>query len=108
MRDVASRLAERGIALAVSDATLDVLLTESYGPVCDLFSSVLFCLGFGARPISRWLEKKAVTELSKMLVKEEEKKRMSWVSLKKICKPKKKVGPDIRDLIKNFELKPTS
>ncbi|XP_026439154.1 chaperone protein ClpB1-like [Papaver somniferum] len=59
MRDVASRLAERGIALAVSDSALDVVLAKSYDPV------------YGARPIRRWLEKKVVTELSKMLVKEE-------------------------------------
>ncbi|OVA09809.1 ClpA/B family [Macleaya cordata] len=50
MRDVASRLVDRGIALAVPDAALDV---------------------YGARPIRRWLEKKVVTELSKMLVREE-------------------------------------
>nr|POE52853.1 protein leo1 like [Quercus suber] len=43
MKDVASRLAERGIALDV----------------------------YGARPIRRWLEKKVVTEMSKMLVREE-------------------------------------
>ncbi|KAI3962119.1 hypothetical protein MKW92_041316 [Papaver armeniacum] len=59
MKDVASRLAERGIALAVSDAALDIVLTESYDPV------------YGARPIRRWLEKKVVTELSKMLLREE-------------------------------------
>ncbi|KAF6164894.1 hypothetical protein GIB67_017097 [Kingdonia uniflora] len=59
MKDVASRLAERGIALAVSDTALDVVLAQSYNPV------------YGARPIRRWLEKKVVTELSKMLIKEE-------------------------------------
>ncbi|RVW58476.1 Chaperone protein ClpB1 [Vitis vinifera] len=59
MKDVASRLAERGIALAVTDAALDVVLAESYDPV------------YGARPIRRWLEKKVVTELSKMLIREE-------------------------------------
>nr|ANW72270.1 heat shock protein 101 [Tradescantia hirsutiflora] len=56
MKDVAVRLAERGIALAVSDAALDVVLSESYDPV------------YGARPIRRWLEKKVVTNLSKMLI----------------------------------------
>ncbi|KAI3922832.1 hypothetical protein MKW98_006963 [Papaver atlanticum] len=42
----------RRIALAVSDAALDldVVLTESYGLV------------YSARPIRRWLEKKVVTE----------------------------------------------
>ncbi|KNA13045.1 hypothetical protein SOVF_120460 [Spinacia oleracea] len=59
MKDVAKRLAERGIALAVTDAALDYVLAESYDPV------------YGARPIRRWLEKKVVTELSKMLIKEE-------------------------------------
>lgn len=33
MKDVASRLAERGIALAVTEAALDVILAESYDPV---------------------------------------------------------------------------
>lgn len=32
-RDVASHLAERGIALAVSDAALDIVLAASYDPV---------------------------------------------------------------------------
>jgi ATP-dependent Clp protease ATP-binding subunit ClpB len=34
MKDVAVRLAERGIALAVTDAALDVILSLSYDPVC--------------------------------------------------------------------------
>ncbi|KAJ0818529.1 putative ClpA/B family, AAA+ ATPase domain, ATPase, AAA-type, core, Clp, repeat (R) [Helianthus annuus] len=59
MKDVATRLAERGIALGVTEAALDVILSESYDPV------------YGARPIRRWLEKRVVTELSKMLIKEE-------------------------------------
>nr|QJD20804.1 casein lytic proteinase/heat shock protein [Ziziphus nummularia] len=59
MKDVAARLAERGIALAVTDAALDYVLAESYDPV------------YGARPIRRWLEKRVVTELSRMLVREE-------------------------------------
>ena len=33
MKDVASRLAERGIALAVTDSALDYILAESYDPV---------------------------------------------------------------------------
>jgi ATP-dependent Clp protease ATP-binding subunit ClpB len=33
MKDVASRLAERGVALAVTDAALDCVLAESYDPV---------------------------------------------------------------------------
>ncbi|WVZ68855.1 hypothetical protein U9M48_017739 [Paspalum notatum var. saurae] len=59
MKDVAVRLAERGVALAVTDAALDVILSLSYDPV------------YGARPIKRWIEKRVVTELSKMLIKEE-------------------------------------
>ncbi|CAL4961441.1 unnamed protein product [Urochloa decumbens] len=59
MKDVAVRLAERGVALAVTDAALDVILSLSYDPV------------YGARPIRRWIEKRVVTELSKMLIKEE-------------------------------------
>lgn len=59
MKDVAIRLSERGVALAVTDAALDIVLAESYDPI------------YGARPIRRWLEKKVVTELSRMLVREE-------------------------------------
>uniref|UniRef100_A0A8I6YB28 Clp ATPase C-terminal domain-containing protein n=1 Tax=Hordeum vulgare subsp. vulgare TaxID=112509 RepID=A0A8I6YB28_HORVV len=46
MKDVAVRLAERGVALAVTDV-------------------------YGARPIRRWIEKRVVTQLSKMLIQEE-------------------------------------
>ncbi|XP_047338733.1 chaperone protein ClpB1 [Impatiens glandulifera] len=59
LKDVAARLAERGIALGATEAALDIILEESYDPV------------YGARPIRRWLEKRVVTELSKMLVREE-------------------------------------
>ncbi|KAK9066581.1 hypothetical protein SSX86_013904 [Deinandra increscens subsp. villosa] len=59
MKDVAARLADRGVALGVTEAALDVILTESYDPV------------YGARPIRRWLERRVVTELSKMLIREE-------------------------------------
>ncbi|KAL3748579.1 hypothetical protein ACJRO7_009763 [Eucalyptus globulus] len=59
MKEVATRLAERGIALAVTNAALDYILAESYNPV------------YGARPIRRWLEKRIVTELSRMLIREE-------------------------------------
>lgn len=41
MKDVASRLAERGIALAVTDAALDVVLAESYDPV-SIHTPLLF------------------------------------------------------------------
>ncbi|KAK2393087.1 Chaperone protein ClpB1 [Trifolium repens] len=59
MKDVANRLAEKGIALAVTDAALDYILAQCYDPV------------YGARPIRRWIEKKVVTELSKMLIRKE-------------------------------------
>lgn len=42
MRDVASRLAERGVALAVTDSALDVVLAESYNPVCLHYSFSFF------------------------------------------------------------------
>lgn len=38
MKDVAVRLAERGVALAVTDAALDVILSLSYDPVCESIS----------------------------------------------------------------------
>jgi hypothetical protein len=38
MKDVASRLAERGVALAVTDAALDYILAESYDPVSVIVS----------------------------------------------------------------------
>ncbi|CAD6229850.1 unnamed protein product [Miscanthus lutarioriparius] len=59
MKEVAYRLAERGVALAVTDAALDLILSLSYDPV------------YGAKPIRRWIEKRVVTELSKMLINEE-------------------------------------
>lgn len=43
MKDVAIRLAERGVALAVTDAALDIVLAESYDPVCIItFYFILF------------------------------------------------------------------
>jgi ATP-dependent Clp protease ATP-binding subunit ClpB len=59
MKDVAARLAERGVALAVTDAALQLVLMESYDPV------------YGARPLRRWLERKVVTQLSRMLINDE-------------------------------------
>ncbi|XP_058727569.1 chaperone protein ClpB1-like [Vicia villosa] len=59
MKDVASRLAEKGISLAVTDAAIDYILAQSYDPA------------YGGRPIRRWIEKKVVVELSKMLIREE-------------------------------------
>jgi ATP-dependent Clp protease ATP-binding subunit ClpB len=56
MKDVAICLAERGIALGVIDAVLDLVLREAYDPV------------YGAHPLRRWLEIKFVTQLSWMLI----------------------------------------
>ena len=43
MKDVASRLAERGIALAVTDGALDHILAESYDPVSVLTPYSVTC-----------------------------------------------------------------
>ncbi|XP_058194790.1 chaperone protein ClpB1-like [Rhododendron vialii] len=59
LKDIEIRLKKRGIDLAVTEAALDVILAESYDQV------------YGARPIRRWLEKRLVTELSKMLLRED-------------------------------------
>ncbi|XP_061998088.1 chaperone protein ClpB1-like [Rosa rugosa] len=59
MKDVIVRLSERGVALELTDAALNYIMDKSYDPA------------YGARPIRRWLEKKVVTELSRMLVGEE-------------------------------------
>lgn len=40
MKDVAARLAERGIALAVTDSALDYVLAESYDPVSSTTSAL--------------------------------------------------------------------
>lgn len=46
MKDVASRLAERGVALAVTDAALDYILAESYDPVSSFYIlQIVLCLG---------------------------------------------------------------
>ncbi|KAJ8536308.1 hypothetical protein K7X08_034709 [Anisodus acutangulus] len=71
------RLAERGIALGITKAALDVILAQSYDPCIEVklpFDKgggvvLTFVIDgiqvYGARPIRRWLEKKVVTELSK-------------------------------------------
>eukprot|EP00250_Pteridium_aquilinum_P014204 c21844_g1_i1 orf=343-3063(-) len=59
MKDVALRLAERGVVLAVTDAALDLVLSEAYDPV------------YGARPLRRWLERRVVTQLSRMLINDD-------------------------------------
>lgn len=47
LKDVASRLAEIGVALGVSELALDVILAESYDPVSILLSQVdCICNGF--------------------------------------------------------------
>lgn len=45
MKDVALRLADRGVALAVTDAALDIVLAESYDPVSIVDISFF---GFGS------------------------------------------------------------
>lgn len=59
MRDVALRLADRGVLLAVTDSALDLVLSEAYDPI------------YGARPLRRWLERRVVTQLSRMLISDE-------------------------------------
>lgn len=44
LKDVASRLAEMGVALGVSESALDVILSESYDPVSIPF--VVNCIYF--------------------------------------------------------------
>ena len=44
LKDVASRLAERGIALGVTEAALDVILEESYDPVSIITYRRFTCL----------------------------------------------------------------
>lgn len=46
MKDVAIRLAERGVALAVTDAALDIVLAESYDPVSIITFYFIFFLLF--------------------------------------------------------------
>lgn len=59
LKDVEIRLAERGIALEVTDAALDFILRKGYDPV------------YGARPLRRWIEGNVVSQLSLMLLREE-------------------------------------
>uniref|UniRef100_R7WFB2 ATP-dependent Clp protease ATP-binding subunit clpC n=1 Tax=Aegilops tauschii TaxID=37682 RepID=R7WFB2_AEGTA len=56
MKSVIYRVAGKGISLVLSDAVLDVILSQSYNPI------------YGARPIKRWIGKHMVTTISKMLV----------------------------------------
>ncbi|XP_074317892.1 chaperone protein ClpB1-like [Silene latifolia] len=56
-KDVAKRLAEKGIALAVTDAALDLVSDKCYVD--------------GARKMERWIETNVVTELAKMSLRDE-------------------------------------
>ncbi|TPX36494.1 hypothetical protein SmJEL517_g01312 [Synchytrium microbalum] len=53
---VASRLSEHGITLRLSDSAVDYILSQSYNPL------------YGARPMKKWLERKVVTQLSKLML----------------------------------------
>ncbi|CAA7043908.1 unnamed protein product [Microthlaspi erraticum] len=59
MKNVAFRLADKGVAMAVTNAALDYVLAASYDPV------------YGARPMRRWLERNVVTKLSQMILRDE-------------------------------------
>lgn len=43
LKDVAVRLADRGVALGVTEAALDVILRESYDPVSIKFILIRYC-----------------------------------------------------------------
>ncbi|CAO2039114.1 unnamed protein product [Urochloa humidicola] len=59
MKGIIAATADKGISLSTSDDALDVILSESYNPM------------YGARPISRWVQKNVMTKLSDMLIKGE-------------------------------------
>ncbi|CAE6196181.1 unnamed protein product [Arabidopsis arenosa] len=59
VNNVANRLAEKGASMTVTNDALDYILAASYDSV------------YGARPIRRWLERKVVTDISMMIVREE-------------------------------------
>lgn len=50
------RLLEKSIHLKLTENAVDLILTKSYNPI------------FGARPISRYIESKITTELSKLII----------------------------------------
>lgn len=58
MKNFAKRLVEKDIQIELTEEGSNYILNESYDP------------NFGARPISRFIEKKIGTELSKMIVSE--------------------------------------
>ncbi|CAL9225365.1 unnamed protein product [Arabidopsis halleri] len=59
VNNVANRLAEKVVSMTVTNDALDYILAASYDSVN------------GARPIRRWLERKVVTDISMMIVREE-------------------------------------
>ncbi|KAI4986821.1 hypothetical protein ZWY2020_019451 [Hordeum vulgare] len=59
MKNATTRVEKKGISLSVSDAALDVILSESYNPM------------YGARPIRSWVQNNVMTTISAMLVKKE-------------------------------------
>ncbi|KAG7542919.1 P-loop containing nucleoside triphosphate hydrolase [Arabidopsis thaliana x Arabidopsis arenosa] len=59
VNNVSNRLAEKGVSITVTNDALDYILAASYDSV------------YGARPIRRWLERKVVTDISMMIVREE-------------------------------------
>ncbi|KAJ1927678.1 hypothetical protein IWQ60_002734 [Tieghemiomyces parasiticus] len=56
VKRISERLTERDIRLEVDDAAVDYIVQSSYDPL------------YGARPIRRFLERKLVTEMSKMIL----------------------------------------
>ncbi|XBI86623.1 hypothetical protein VPH35_094548 [Triticum aestivum] len=57
MKSATTRVANKGISLSVSDAALDVILSQSYNPM------------YGARPIRSWVQNNVMPVISEILVK---------------------------------------
>ncbi|KAJ2159506.1 hypothetical protein GGF46_002962 [Coemansia sp. RSA 552] len=57
LTQIASRLQDRDVSLAMDDAGVDYVIQQSYDPL------------YGARPIKRYLEKHLVTALSKEIIR---------------------------------------
>ncbi|MCR5482729.1 MAG: ATP-dependent chaperone ClpB [Clostridia bacterium] len=55
--DIRKRLAEKGISLKITDEALKLMARESYTPL------------YGARPVKRYLQKYAETEIAGMIIK---------------------------------------
>ena len=58
LRDINERLSDRRIRLTASGLALDLLVNESYNPA------------YGARPLRRHVEKRIVTELARLVIRE--------------------------------------